>query len=183
MSFKQHFLYLADYEHWANNMLFGALDRLDAEARHAQQPLHFGTLHGSVDHLAFFYRKWFARLRNEAPPAAYNGTLYLDWHELKHHMRLDIRAMQRWLQQQPESFFDQRLDYQRSLSQEQKSLWVRDVLTHVLVFAAMERGRLSTVGSSLGAPLTDMSYNAYRFEMGEHVDHLHGVDFVPEQQK
>lgn len=172
MSFKQYFLYQTDYQHWANDVLFNALDRLDEESRHGEQKLFFGSIHHSVDHLLFFFRKWHARLRGEQEAESYEAVLNADWRELKNALRQEIRDMQRWLERQPESFFDGKLLYRRTLSHEQTGVWVRDALTHVFTYASLERGHISTAGSGLGAPIPDMAYYTYRLEMGEHLENM-----------
>lgn len=172
MSFKQYFLYQTDYQHWANDVLFNALDRLDEDARHSEARLFFGSVHGTADHLCFFYRKWHARLKGEQQAAGYNGLVHGDWRELKNAMRQEIRDMQRWIERQPEEFFDGKLSYRRTLSHEEKDVWVRDALTHMFTYASLERGHLSAAASVLGAPFPDMGFYTYRLEMGEHLENL-----------
>ncbi len=172
MSFKQYFLYQTDYQHWANDRLFNALDRLDDETRHVQQKLFYGDIHHTVDHLLFFYRKWHARLKGEGQSASYNEQLHRDWRDLKNAIRQEVRDLQRWLEYQPESFFDGKLNYRRTLNHEEKGVWVRDALTHIFTYASLERGHLSAAGSALGAPFPDMAYYTYRLEMGEHLENL-----------
>lgn len=172
MDFKQHFLYQTDYQHWANDALFNALDRLDDEARASPQKLFFGSLHNSVDHLAFFHRKWFARLKGESQAMRYTGTMHTGWRELKNSLRQEIRAMQRWMERQPQDFFDSRLRYRRTMSQEENSVWVRDAFTHIFTYASLERGHVSAAASALGAPFPSMSYYTYRLEMGEHLQNM-----------
>ncbi|MCZ7654662.1 MAG: hypothetical protein M5R42_10885 [Rhodocyclaceae bacterium] len=41
LSWKQYFIYQADYQHWANEALFACLDRLDARALSEPQGLFF----------------------------------------------------------------------------------------------------------------------------------------------
>ncbi len=176
MDFKQHFLYQTDYQHWANELLFSALDRLEDGARKAPQRLYRASLHDSVDHLAFFTRKWLARLRGEDFALRYTDTIHHDWRELKGVLRQDMRAILRWLEQQPPAFFDAPLVYRRSISQQTHRVWVRDALTHIYTHAAMERGSIAGLAASLGAPLVDMSYAGYRQEMGEHLDRLRQLD-------
>jgi uncharacterized damage-inducible protein DinB len=172
MDFKQYFLYQTDYQHWANDALFNALDRLDEAARTSEQKLFFGSIHNSVDHLAFFHKKWSARLRGEVAAERYTGTVHGDWRELKNALRQEIRAMQRWLERQPQDFLDTRLRYSRTLSKAEHQIWVRDALTHIFTYASLERGHISAIGSSLGAPFPNMAYYTYRMEMGEHLEHM-----------
>ncbi len=172
MDFKHYFIYQADYQHWANDVLFNALDRLDEASRTAPKTLYFGSIHGSVDHLGFFYHKWLARLKGETQPESYTGVRYTDWQQLKDSLRHETRALQYWLEQQPAAFFDERLNYRRTLSHEEKGVWVRDALTHVFTYGALERGHISAAASSLGAPFPDMGYFTYRQEMGDHLQHM-----------
>ncbi len=169
MDFKQHVLYQMDYQHWANDALFNALDRLAPEARTSPQPLFAASLQASVENLGHFYRKWFARLREET---TLDGAAHTDWRELKNSLRHDIRSMQRWLENQSAEHFDMRIRYFRSASREEGAMWARDVYTHIFTQASLERGRISAIARTLGAPLPDLSYYTYRGEMGEHLQHL-----------
>lgn len=176
MDFKQQFIYQIDYQHWANDALFNALDRLSPEARNTPQKLYFGNIHDSIDHLLFFYKKWFARLRGEHQTMGYTGTVHADWRELKHNMRREIREMQRWMERQPQDFFDERLFFKRTSNRQESSIWVRDALTHIFTFASTERGQISAAAAALGAPFPDMSYYSYRQEMGDHLQNMRKVD-------
>ena len=172
MGFKQYFIYQADYQHWAKDVLFNALDRLDEASRTDPKTLYFGSIHGSVDHLGLFYRKWLARLKGETFAPHHNGVQHPDWRQLKDSLRHEIRALQNWLEQQPEEFFDTRISYRRTLSHEEKGVWVRDALTHIFTYGSLERGHISAAASTLGAPYPDMGYFTYRQEMGDHLEHM-----------
>jgi uncharacterized damage-inducible protein DinB len=172
MDFKQYFLYQTDYQHWANDLLFNALDRLDNEARNSPQKLFFGSVHNNLDHLGFFHRKWSTRLRGDAHTLSYTGTAHTDWRELKNSLRQEIRSMQRWMERLPQDFFDSRVYYRHTLSQEERGIWVRDAFTHIFTYASLERGRISAIAGTLGAPSPNMAYYTYRTEMGEHLENM-----------
>jgi uncharacterized damage-inducible protein DinB len=176
MDFKQYFLYQTDYQHWANNVMLGALDRLDDEARQSPLKIYAGTIHNSIDHLVFFHRKWLTRLKGEQRATTYSCATRHEWRKLKENLRYELRQMQHWLERQPEDFFCGKLTYQRSLSGEHQGVWVRDALTHICTYAATERGSISLAGSMLGAPLVEMSYFTYRQEMMGHVENMHRID-------
>lgn len=176
MDFKHYFIYQADYQHWANDVLFNALDRLDETTRTDPKTLFFGSIHDNVDHLDFFYRKWLARLKGEPFAERYAGRQHADWRELKNSLRREVRALQHWLEHQPEAFFDTQLSYRRTLNHEEKGVWVRDALTHIFTYGALERGHISAAASTLGAPYPDMGYYTYRTEMGEHLEHMRKPD-------
>ncbi len=170
ITWKKHFLYQVDYQHWANDILFASLDHLDDAARRSPQGLFFENVHKTVEHLLLENRNWMARLRQEPPPAqdrARDG----EWKDLKNALRLDMRDMQRWLDAQPDSFFDQRLSYLATNNQSH-SAWVRDILTHIMTHMAHHRGQLSAVATRLGAPMPEMDFITYRREMGEHLEHI-----------
>lgn len=176
MNFKNYFIYQADYQHWANDVLFNAVDRLDDEERTNAKTLYFGSIHDSVDHLVYFHRKWLARLKGEAFTEGYAGRAHQDWRELKNVLRHEVRTLQHWLEQQSDAYFDSQLSFRRTLNHETKGVWVRDALTHVFTYAALERGHISAAASSLGAPYPDMAYFTYRTEMGEHLEHMRRAD-------
>jgi two-component system NtrC family sensor kinase len=56
LSWKQYFIYQADYQHWANEVLFECLDRLDPKALAEPQGLFFSTIHQTVDILENYAR-------------------------------------------------------------------------------------------------------------------------------
>lgn len=176
MNYKQYFVYQTDYQHWANNVMLAALDRLDDEARQSPLKIYYGTIHDNIDHLVFFHRKWLARLKGEQRATTYSCATHHDWRQLKDNLRHELRQMQYWLEQQPEEFFCEKLSYQRSRSGEQQAIWIRDALTHIFSYAATERGRIAQAGSTLGAPLTDMAYLTYRQEMQEHLENMQKID-------
>lgn len=172
MDFKQYFLYQTDYQHWANDQLFNALDRLNNEARISPQKLFFGNAHNHLDHLAFFYRKWLQRLQGSETVMHYTGTTHADWRELKNALRQEIRTLQHWLEKQPQDFYDSRISYRRSLNQDHRQIWVRDALTHIFTYGATERGHVAAIAATMGAPFAVMDYYSYRTEMGEHLENL-----------
>lgn len=176
MDFKRYFIYQADYQHWANDMLFNALDRLDESARAASGALPFGSIHDNVDHLAFFYRKWLSRLQGAPFAERYTAPRHPDWLAAKNTLRHELRTLQHWLENQPDEFFDTQISFLRPLNHEENGVWVRDALTHIFTYGATERGRISAAASSMGAPLPDMDYFTYRAEMGEHLEHLRQSD-------
>ena len=62
ITWKKHFIYLADYQYWANETLFESLDHLTDAARKSDQGLYFvrfvDTKEAAKDEPNFFTR-WF----------------------------------------------------------------------------------------------------------------------------
>jgi uncharacterized damage-inducible protein DinB len=50
-SWKSYFVVQADYQHWADEVLFSALDHLQSEAIGSEQGLCFNSIHHTVDHM------------------------------------------------------------------------------------------------------------------------------------
>lgn len=173
ITWKKYFIYQADYQHWANEVLFASLDQLDDAMRNSTQGLFFDSIHKTMDHILLATRIWAARLKQEELAVAYNAVLYPDWKELKNALRHEFRGLQHWLDTQPEAFFESEIHYQNSKKQAQSS-WARDALTQVMLHAVHHRGQISAVATRLGAPVPEMDYIYYRREMEKHMQHIKG---------
>ncbi len=163
-TWKNHFVIQADYQHWANEVLFTALEHLTPEAIAEDQGLFFRSIHHTVDHMLMVSRVWLARLQGENLEVDYRQIQHPDWRELKNALRLEIRRLQAWLEAQPDAFFEQRLEFAGSDGRA-RSMWVRDMLTHLFTHYAHHRGQVSAVATRLGAPCPEMDFVYYRREM------------------
>lgn len=170
-TWKKYFTYQADYQHWANDVLFNSLDMLDDAARKSAQGLFFDSAHNTVDHILVVTKNWMARLRQEDTALPYNKVHCPDWKELKNALRQEVRDMQRWLEACPDEFFEERLFYRSSNGKEQ-SIWVRDALTHIMTHMVHHRGQVSAVATRLGSPTPEMDYVYYKREMEEHLENI-----------
>lgn len=171
ITWKKHFLYQVDYQHWANDVLFGSLDRLDDETRNCMQGLFFGSIHHTLNHLLVGQLNWWARLKGEPAPHPLDTVLHEDWRGLKQALRQETRALQHWLEMQPEAWFEGSITYHNTQKHEFTS-WVRDVLTHLMTHNAHHRGQISAVATRLGAPVPEMDFIYYKREMADHLEHL-----------
>jgi len=170
---KKHFVYQADYQHWANDMLFESLDVLEDEARRSNQGMVFESLHKTLNHILVVTRNWMSRLKQEQKVLGRDELYVADWKELKHALRHEFRDMQRWLEAQPESFFDEQISDLGTQGQPHL-IWVRDALTHVMTHAAHQRGQVVAVAVRLGAPAPEMDFIFYKREMERSLEKLRG---------
>ncbi|MBZ0106230.1 MAG: hypothetical protein K8H84_11435 [Sulfuricella denitrificans] len=168
---KKHFVYQADYQHWANDVLFTAVDLLDEAARQGNHGMVFENIHKTLNHILVVTRSWMARLRGESQNTGREEFYVADWKELKNALRLEFREAQRWLEAQPESFFDGQVDYTNTQEQ-QSQIWVRDALTHIMTHAAHLRGQVTSIIVRLGAPPPEMDFIAYKREMEKSLENL-----------
>jgi uncharacterized damage-inducible protein DinB len=163
-SWKSHFVVQADYQHWANEVLFNSLSYLQADVIGADQGLYFNSIHHTVDHILVVSQTWLGRLQGESPAVNYRVIHNPDWRELKIALRRETRKLQSWLEAQPQEFFDTRIEYTSS-DGKKHAMWVRDALTHLFTHYAHHRGQISAVATRLGAPCPEMDFVLYKREM------------------
>jgi uncharacterized damage-inducible protein DinB len=161
---KSHFVVQADYQHWANEVMFASLDYLQTDVIDSDQGLFFNSIHHTVDHLLLVSQTWLARLQGESVAANYKVINIPDWRELKLALRRETRKLQSWLEAQPQEFFDSQFSYTASDGKTQ-TIWVRDALTHLFTHYAHHRGQVSAVITRSGAPSPEMDFVYYRREM------------------
>jgi uncharacterized damage-inducible protein DinB len=163
-AWKSHFVVQSDYQHWANEVLFATLDHLQPEVIGSDQGLFFNSIHHTVDHMLVVSQSWLARLQGENLAVDYKIINNPDWRELKLALRRETRKLQTWLEAQPSAFFDSQIVFTGS-DGKSRSMWVRDVLTHLFTHYAHHRGQISAVATRLRAPCPEMDFVYYRREM------------------
>lgn len=163
-SWKSHFTVLADYQHWANEVLFNSLDHLQPEVIGSEQGLFFNSIHHTVDHMLLVSQVWLGRLQGELVEANYRAISQPDFRELKQSLRREARKLQSWLDAQPEEFFAAEITFSGS-DGKPRQMWVREALTHLFTHYAHHRGQVSAVITRLGGPCPEMDFVYYRREM------------------
>lgn len=163
-AWKSHFVVQSDYQHWANEVLFTSLDYLQPEVIGSDQGLFFNSIHHTVDHMVLVSQLWLSRLQGEHLAVNFKIINNPDWRELKLALRRETRKLQTWLEAQPPEFFDKQIGFVDSEGKS-RSMWVRDVLTHLFTHYAHHRGQVSAVAIRLGVPCPEMDFVYYRREM------------------
>ncbi len=163
-TWKSYFVVQADYQNWANNVLFDALGHLKPEVLERDEGLFFKSIHHTVDHMLVVSQLWRDRLQGASPPVNLREIRYPVWRELQTAMRHETRHLQEWLEAQPDIFFEDEIQFSSSDGQP-RTMWVRDMLTHLFTHYAHHRGQVSAVATRLGAPCPEMDYLYYRREM------------------
>jgi len=164
ISWKTHFLYLVDYQHWANERLFDVLDKLSDEARKRDVGLFYKSVHATYNHMLLSNLLWLSRLRGETPDLRLDQPMYEEWRDLKQALRQSARQTQHWLQAQPNEFFEGELRY-RTQSGINHVNWVHDVLANFLAEYTHQRGQITAIATQLGAPAPELEFLNYRREM------------------
>lgn len=169
-SWKSYFTVQADYQLWANDRLFAALGALDAELLSSAQGLSHGSIYGTVEQMLAESRIWFARLCAETLIAAQPDRAP-DWNRLIEITQEQARILQLWLEHCDDAFFEQQVIYSATPDSTQ-SLWVRDVLTHMMTNLAHQRGQISAIVTRLGYRSLEMDYIHYKLEMSAYRENL-----------
>ncbi|PHV12696.1 DinB family protein [Chitinimonas sp. BJB300] len=170
ISWKNHFLYQVDYQHWANDKLLASCDKLSDEVRKHEEGLPFRSIHGTVNHLLVINLKWLGRLQGEPKDYKLDQQLFDEWRELKLALKQTMRQTQHWVEAQPESYFVGELHFKTSAGVEQHN-WIHDVLTHFATDCAHYRGQIAGLAVRLGAPTVDMDFINYRRDMQDSLAH------------
>lgn len=163
-TWKSYYIVQTDYQHWANETLFSALDHLHPDAIGSDQGLLFGSIHHTLDHMVALGSVWLARLKGEHLEIDFKSIHHGEWRDLKNALRREARRLQAFLEAQPAEFFDQQITF---IGPEGKAhtLWVRDALSHLFTEFAHYRGQATAAATRLGAPHPEMGFAGYRREM------------------
>lgn len=155
----------ADYQHWANEVLFASLDHLRPEFLESDEGLFFKSIHHTVDHILVVSSFWRQRLQGSSPSSPdFKAIQHPDWRELKNALRHETRQLQSWLEARDDAWFDSEIFFTRDDGSRHR-MWARDVLNHLFTHYAHHRGQVSAVATRLGAPCPEMDYLYYRREM------------------
>lgn len=148
-SWKKHFLYQIDYQHWANDRLFEALAHLTDPALHRADAPAVGSLLQLLARQHADLQHGWAHLCNQPVPAATEAG---DFRAACQALRQDIRGLQHWLEQLPDEFFDSQIAY-HTRHHQSCSDWSRDLLSQLLQQLAFRRGQMVALAAVLGAPV------------------------------
>lgn len=163
-TWKSYYVVQADYQHWANEVLFESLGRLKPEVLEADQGLFFKSIHHTVDHMLVVSQLWLARLQGADAQFNFREIQHPVWRDLLSALRHETRRLEEWLEAQPAAFFEGEVHYV-SGDGKAHTMWVRDVLNHLFTHYAHHRGQVSAVATRVGAPCPEMDYVYYRREM------------------
>lgn len=170
-SWKKHFLYQIDYQHWANDRLFEALAHLTDPALHRADAPAVGSLLQLLARQHADLQHGWAHLCNQPVPAATEAG---DFRAACQALRQDIRGLQHWLEQLPDEFFDSQIAY-HTRHHQSCSDWSRDLLSQLLQQLAFRRGQMVALAAVLGAPVVDMDFIDYKRDVRNALDHLAGA--------
>lgn len=163
-TWKRYFVVQADYQHWANEVLFAALAHLKPDSLTDDQGLPNGNIHHAVDRMLTVGDIWLARLQGADIRDNFCGLRHPVWRELLGAMRHASRHLEEWLESRPDAFFEGEIHF-TDRDGKLHAMWVRDALNQLFTHNAHCRGEIAAIATRLGAPRPEMDYAQYRREM------------------
>ena len=164
--FIDNYRFLARYNAWFNQRLYGACEQLADEDRKRDRGAFFGSIHGTLNHVMWGDKLWLARFVGQGlgtsalepqllqvPAGAVHATvLFDDWSGLKaERERLDA-AIEAWLQQMPEDAPLRIMRYANTQGvQREHPAW--KALTHFFNHQTHHRGQVTTLLAQAGIPV------------------------------
>lgn len=155
-----HLQQLLAYHQWAYERILEAVAPLDEEAYRAPRGLFFGSLHGTLNHLAVVDRIWFARVQRE--PWQFerlDAEAAPDRAGLADFLNDGVGAWRLWLSKQTDATLGAQLDYRNMAGQEHRQS-LANIVQHLVNHGTHHRGQMSAAITALGhkAPLLDYIY-------------------------
>ena len=149
---------LLNYHQWAYERLIEALAAVDDTAYRAPCGLFFGSLHGTLNHLAVVDRIWLARVQGK--PWQFerlDSEAAHERDELAAFLVEGVDAWKQWLDGQDERALRMPLDYRNMAGQEQRQTLI-NVIQHLVNHGTHHRGQMSAALTALGQPAPMLDY-------------------------
>ncbi|NQD94186.1 DUF664 domain-containing protein [Pseudomonas sp. CrR25] len=151
---------LLAYHGWAYRRLQDSLQALDESQYRAPCGLFFGSIHGTLNHLAVADRIWLARLRRQPPPfARLDAEAATERHPLADYLQDGVQAWRQELAPYDDATLLQTLAY-RNMRGEAQSKPIADLVLHLVNHGSHHRGQISAALTAAGhaAPVLDYLY-------------------------
>ncbi|UVE18410.1 DinB family protein [Pseudomonas sp. LS44] len=153
-----HLERLLAYNGWANRRLLASLRVLDEASYRAPCGLFFGSLHGTLNHLAVADRLWLARVRGEPQPfTRLDAEAAGDLESLAEFLAAGLRAWQQWLSTQDDDSLAASLHY-RSVSNGEQQRGLADIVSHLVNHGSHHRGQATAALTAMGQPAPELDY-------------------------
>ncbi len=165
--FIDNYRFLARYNRWFNQRLYGACECLSDEERKRVRGAFFGSIHRTLNHLIVGDQVWLRRLRRCAVenglasvalndevldlPEAYSldMVLYEDWAALRAKREQLDAALEAWLAGLPQGYPGSTMRYSNSKGvQREHPAW--QALTHFFDHQTHHRGQVTTMLAQAG---------------------------------
>ena len=166
-----NFRFLASYNRWINDRLYGACEKLPDAERRRDRGAFFGSIHGSLNHIFWGDCLWLRRLASQGcefralagellqlPEGAVHETvIHEDWVQLRQaRVGLDV-AIEAWVREMHPDFLRSTMRYTNTKGlQRQHPAW--QAMTHFFNHQTHHRGQVTTLllQAGIDVGLTDI---------------------------
>ena len=169
-AFADNYRFLARYNRWINQRLYGACETLNDEQRKQNRGAFFGSLHGTLNHLVVADQIWLRRfaqcgLDNGVTLDSLNATvldlpggsrldtlLFNDWQALRAKREQLDAAIEVWVTDMPDGYPQFSMRYSNSKGvQRAHPAW--QAMTHFFNHQTHHRGQASTLLTQAGVDI------------------------------
>ncbi|WP_137818291.1 DinB family protein [Pseudomonas sp. 2FG] len=149
---------LLAYHGWAYNRLLASLEALDEDGYRAPCGLFFGSVHGTLNHLAVADRIWLARVRREPPPfTRLDAEAVSERSALAGFLADGVHAWRALLSEQDDQSLGVPLAYQNMRGEPQLKP-LADIVLHLVNHGTHHRGQISAALTAFGQPAPVLDY-------------------------
>lgn len=155
-----HFDRLLAYHGWAYRQLLASLASLDETRYRADRGLYFGSIHGTLNHLAVVDRIWFSRvLHLPRPFEKLDAEAAPDRAALAAVLAEGIGLWRAWLAGQDDNALAAPLEYQNMRGDAFRRR-LGEILTHLVNHGTHHRGQVTAAMTAMGleSPALDFIY-------------------------
>jgi uncharacterized damage-inducible protein DinB len=159
---RRHFQMFADYNRWANIIVYDACNELsDAEYR-ADRGAFFGSAHRTLNHLLCADRIWLKRVTGSGEaPTALDTILHEDFQALREARIAEDRRIIDWIDTLDDDKLANSFTYSPISNPEPITQPLGPVLTHVFNHQTHHRGQVHMILTSLGRPSLSLDFIYY----------------------
>lgn len=155
----EHFRYLASYNCWINDALYGHSANLSDEQRRQDCAAFFGSIHGTLNHLLLADRVWMGRFEGcPYTPSSLGVELYRDFSELRAARRAEDERISNWIAGLTQEIVDRDFSYTSIVNPAIRSMRFGHAVTHFFNHQTHHRGQITTLLTQFGVDygVTDM---------------------------
>jgi uncharacterized damage-inducible protein DinB len=156
-----HYCMFADYNRWANRLLYQAVSRLSDEQYRENKGAFFGSLHATLNHLLAADRIWMKRFTGTGDaPSSLDAILFADLAALSAARATEDERIAAWVYNLTEAELASRFTYTSITNPVTVTQRLAPVLAHFFNHQTHHRGQCHATLTALGQPsvILDLVY-------------------------
>lgn len=150
---RDHFMMMADYNSWANRLIYEAAAALSDDEFHANKGAFFGSLSGTLNHLLATDRIWMRRFTGSGEaPNRLDTVLHADFDTLAEARRAEDMRIAGWVSGLTEEDLRGTITYTPISNPTPVSQKLSPALAHLFNHQTHHRGQCHMILTALGKP-------------------------------